>query len=337
MNNSTIGIKVADGSFYPILSKDASRRKRLILTTVKEGQKSVQIDLYEGEGTEIDSERYIGSLLIENLVPGETGDSEIELLVGVESDSTVAAEAKDLGTGESQSLNVMLTSLPGDGVYDMPDFELDDEFERWSGEDLDELDELGDEVTASVESDASPVYSDDSLSEPDPGSAFAEPRRRKPLLLALFIIVGIAAVAALAILLYKVFEGPTIPPLEARPPAVEAPAGAGTPDVIAGEGAIAETGAGEAAQVEGAVADESEGSAGAREGPVAGGRQASADTGSEHIGGVWYWIRWGDTLWDLSFSFYRNPWQYGKIAEQNSIRNPDLIFAGTKIYIPEKE
>ena len=52
-------------------------------------------------------------------------------------------------------------------------------------------------------------------------------------------------------------------------------------------------------------------------------------------GGVTYRIKRGDTLWDISATYYRNPWLYHKLARANSIRNPDLIFAGTRIYIPE--
>ena len=52
-------------------------------------------------------------------------------------------------------------------------------------------------------------------------------------------------------------------------------------------------------------------------------------------GGVWYRLKWGDTLWDLSNSFYRTPWLYGLIAVENGIKNPDVIYSGTDILIPE--
>ena len=52
-------------------------------------------------------------------------------------------------------------------------------------------------------------------------------------------------------------------------------------------------------------------------------------------GGVWYRLKWGDTLWNLSISFYRTPWLYGLIAVENGIKNPDLIYAGTDLFIPE--
>ena len=48
-----------------------------------------------------------------------------------------------------------------------------------------------------------------------------------------------------------------------------------------------------------------------------------------------YRIRKGDTLWDISATYYRNPWLYLRLARANSIRNPDLIFAGEKLFIPE--
>ena len=47
-----------------------------------------------------------------------------------------------------------------------------------------------------------------------------------------------------------------------------------------------------------------------------------------------YKLRWGDTLWDLSETYYRNPWLYTKIAKHNKLKNPDLIISGTYIEIP---
>ena len=51
---------------------------------------------------------------------------------------------------------------------------------------------------------------------------------------------------------------------------------------------------------------------------------------------VRYLIKWGDTLWDLSDTYYRNPWLYPIIARENKIKNPDLIIAGTYINIPPR-
>jgi nucleoid-associated protein YgaU len=52
--------------------------------------------------------------------------------------------------------------------------------------------------------------------------------------------------------------------------------------------------------------------------------------------GVAYKIKWGDTLWDLSYAYYRDPWVYMRIAKANKIKNPDLIICGNKLWIPAK-
>lgn len=51
---------------------------------------------------------------------------------------------------------------------------------------------------------------------------------------------------------------------------------------------------------------------------------------------ITYKIKWGDTLWDISAAYYKNPWRYKKIAKYNGIKNPDHIVSGTTIKIPEE-
>ena len=48
-----------------------------------------------------------------------------------------------------------------------------------------------------------------------------------------------------------------------------------------------------------------------------------------------YKIKWGDTLWDIADTYYKNPWKYKFIAKYNGIKNPDHIISGTYIEIPE--
>lgn len=51
---------------------------------------------------------------------------------------------------------------------------------------------------------------------------------------------------------------------------------------------------------------------------------------------VTYKIKWGDTLWDISESYYKTPWKYKKIAKDNKIKNPDMIISGTTIQIKDE-
>ena len=35
---------------------------------------------------------------------------------------------------------------------------------------------------------------------------------------------------------------------------------------------------------------------------------------------ITYKIKWGDTLWDIADTYYKNPWRYHKIAKYNNIK-----------------
>src|SRR5574344_120612 len=49
---------------------------------------------------------------------------------------------------------------------------------------------------------------------------------------------------------------------------------------------------------------------------------------------ITYKIKWGDTLWDISDAYYKNPWKYHMVAKYNGIKNPDYIISGTTIVLP---
>jgi nucleoid-associated protein YgaU len=142
-------------------------------------------------------------------------------------------------------------------------------------------------------------------------------KKRSPLLLIGFVVLCLILIAAIAVVVYRAIGGTPIPPLLGGRTEVSVPA------AEAGEAAEAEA----AEPVEEEEAEPTQ--AAAAEQPA---EQATAERTS---GGVWYEIKWGDTLWDISATYYRNPWLYPKIARENSITNPDLIFAGTKLFIPE--
>ena len=114
-----IGIKLADGSFYPILS-DFVRTQKLELTTVRDNQETVQIDLFQNS----EELEYIGSLIVENISKKDAGDSTIELSLEVDDDNNLKAEATDADTGAHQELKVSLSAV--DTLSSSDDFNLKD-------------------------------------------------------------------------------------------------------------------------------------------------------------------------------------------------------------------
>jgi len=126
---STIGIKIANGEFYSIIDENSQVKKRLVLTTVHNEQRSVQIDLYKSYTRTMADALYIGSLVVEDIKPRLKGEPSIEMVISSTEEGNITADAVDLDAsiqGERQTLNVSLKSMDEDNrEYEIPDYELD--------------------------------------------------------------------------------------------------------------------------------------------------------------------------------------------------------------------
>ncbi|MDR0998625.1 MAG: LysM peptidoglycan-binding domain-containing protein [Treponema sp.] len=322
----TIGIKIANGEFYPIIDGNVNSKKRLVLTTVHNKQHSVQIDLYKSAAKTMADALYIGSLVVENIKSKPKGEPSIEMIISAEN-GEIAAEAIDLDTsagGQHQYLNVSLKSLDEDiRDYELPDFELEQNEEPPTG-----LYERAETIKEKKEKKAFPwivvviagvviialclglwfffiwgkgVPADPSASGSGTSPALSGPASPPP-----------APVSPPA--------PPAPPPAPAVPPAPPQPAAVSPPPVAPVITAPAQP----------------------RPAPVVKRTRPPAPVSSYKVpatiprNGVAYRIRWGDTLWDIAAAFYRNPWLYPRIARYNGIRNPDLIISGRTIRIPPK-
>ncbi|GAB4365483.1 MAG: hypothetical protein Kow009_02290 [Spirochaetales bacterium] len=118
-----IGLKLADGRFFPILEETERIAKRVVLTTVHEGQTQVKVDLYRGDvESESSSWEYIASLVLEHVHPASDGTPQLELILRLVDTSTLDARLRDEGSGESQSLRIDIESLEY-GDFSLPDLD----------------------------------------------------------------------------------------------------------------------------------------------------------------------------------------------------------------------
>lgn len=304
--SASIGIKLANGEFYPVLVEGSTARRRIVLTTVHDGQQSVQIDLYRSAASTMADASYIGSLVVEDIAAKKKGEPSIELVLSYDGSESLSAEAVDLDDGgERQSLSVSLQALDQEHMYEMPDFELENE-----------------------STPPAALYGDDAeRAEPD--------RKGAP------VAAVIAAVAALVIVLvvaawllfFRNGEGGTPP---ATPATTVAPATTTTIASVPTTTSTTTTTTTTTTTVPAPVAAAAPAPAPSKR------ARPKAPVWSYKIPatippeGIRYKIRWGDTLWDISEAFYRNPWLYPRIAAFNKIRNPDLIISGTYLRVPPK-
>ena len=335
---STIGIKIANGEFYPILEENSPVKKRLVLTTVHDKQRSVQIDLYKSHARNMVDAAYIGSLVMENIKPRPKGEPSIELVISSTPNGEITADAVDLDTtvqGEHQTLSVSLKSLDEDNrEYEIPDFELEQGEHPPTG-----LLGKAREVKQEKAKEGFPwqivLYAALAIIIlgvalwffllRDGGDFQSIPARIKQM----FQGSGKPAASAPA----KPAPAPTPAPATAAqpapPPPAPAPAQPAPPPAPAAQPAPPPPVIQAPAQAPAAKA------------PVKRER-APAPVLSYKVpavipkDGAPYTIRWGDTLWDIAEAFYRNPWLYPRIARFNNIRNPDLIISGTTIRVPPR-
>jgi nucleoid-associated protein YgaU len=335
---ATIGIKIANGEFYSIVDENSNVKKRLVLTTVHDDQRSVQIDLYKSYTKTMADALYIGSLVVEDIKEKPKGDPSIEMIISCDAEGHISAEALDLDTGSSgqhQYLNVSLQSLTEDTRdIDLPDFELEQQESPPQG-----LYERADAIKKKEE------------------------KKSKGRIWLLVILLGVLIIAACLAFFFFFIRGrdflgkgrtpsgaETVQPAVPEPPIPEAPA-VQTPVEPAAPAVQAAPAAQAAPAVPAAQAPQAEAprqpppviEAPARPSPPARvDRRRNPPVASYKVpasiprDGAVYRIRWGDTLWDIAEAFYRNPWLYPRIARFNGIRNPDLIISGTTIRIPPR-
>ena len=333
-----IGIKLADGTFFPIMDDDFSASETLELTTVRDDQRSVQINLFKKED-DISDPSYIGSLIVEDINEKAAGEPTIELHVSLDDEKNLSAKAIDKDSGSHQTLRVSLETFADQSFNDV-DFDLssetaDADIDLSSSNTFNTIDDIDDQQGFS----ATAFYEDDEM------QTDSEKKRGIPIwLLILLILLGIAALVLGVLLLTKKgqpdvkqvavqSEKTMTAPSEsvpAKPETKEQPSSEPSlpPDTAVTEPPVPTT----QPAVEPVIQEKEPETVQSTmpEPPAVKEPMASAATGKA----IRYKLRWGDTLWDLSETYYRNPWLYTKIAAHNKLKNPDWVISGTYIEIP---
>jgi len=229
--------------------------------------------------------------------------------LGVDDSGNLNARASDILTGERQSLSVSLESLSPQGSYDIPEFGFDEELTENQ-----ESEGMNDYEQELLTGETYPIVDSDRRRE------HIERKKKNPLFLIGFVVLCLFLIAILAFFIYRGLQGTGVPALK----------GGAVSELPAGDNG------GQAAEPTPPAEKKTETTEEkAVEQSAPGQRSSPTQQSSPARPGVWYEIKRGDTLWDISGTYYRNPWLFPKIARENRIMNPDIIFADQKIFIPE--
>jgi molecular chaperone DnaK len=103
-----IGIKVGDSGFALIVPRNSMlpvRAKRLFATTAAD-QRFVSIELYQGEDRDVNKNRKLGQVILDDLPRGPAGSIRVELSITIDVESILSVTARELRSGRVASVTI---------------------------------------------------------------------------------------------------------------------------------------------------------------------------------------------------------------------------------------
>jgi molecular chaperone DnaK len=128
-----LGIMVVGGYFQTIIPRNTTvpTNQTHLFTTVQDNQTSVRIAVLQGESDMATENELLGEFVLAGIRPAKRGEVSIEITFDISADGIVGVSARDVATGQEQSINVTATSgLTEDELKRIIDENLDDQLER---------------------------------------------------------------------------------------------------------------------------------------------------------------------------------------------------------------
>jgi molecular chaperone DnaK len=128
-----LGIMVVGGYFQTVIPKNTTvpTSQTHLFTTVQDDQTSVRIAVLQGESERAVDNELLGEFILDGIRPAKRGDVSIEVTFEISADGIVGVAARDVDTGQQQSITVTATSgLTEDELKRILDEQLDDLLEK---------------------------------------------------------------------------------------------------------------------------------------------------------------------------------------------------------------
>ena len=128
-----LGILVVGGYFQTVIPRNTTvpTNQTHLFTTVQDNQTSVRIAVLQGESDKATDNELLGEFVLAGIRPARRGEVSIEITFDISADGIVGVSARDVATGQEQSINVTATSgLTEDELKKIIDENLDDLLEK---------------------------------------------------------------------------------------------------------------------------------------------------------------------------------------------------------------
>jgi molecular chaperone DnaK len=108
----SLGIMIVGGLFHKLIEQNTTvpTSKSHTFTTIKDNQTSVKILVLQGEAERAEENELLGEFILTGLRRAPRGEVEVEITFDISADGIVSVSAKDMETGQQQSITVTATS-----------------------------------------------------------------------------------------------------------------------------------------------------------------------------------------------------------------------------------
>ncbi|TVQ79440.1 MAG: molecular chaperone DnaK [Bradymonadales bacterium] len=108
-----LGVATVGGYTETLISKNSPipAEAKQVFTTTSDGQKSVDIRIFQGKGRRVESSTPLGEFSLSGFEPGKAGSVEIEVRFSINTDGIMSVSAIEKKTGVSQNISVKMGSL----------------------------------------------------------------------------------------------------------------------------------------------------------------------------------------------------------------------------------
>jgi molecular chaperone DnaK len=128
-----LGILVVGGYFQTVIPRNTTvpTSQTHLFTTVQDNQTSVRIAVLQGQSERAVENELLGEFILDGIRPARRGEVSIEVTFEISADGIVGVAARDVDTGQQQSITVTATSgLTEDELKRILDEQLDDLLEK---------------------------------------------------------------------------------------------------------------------------------------------------------------------------------------------------------------
>jgi len=128
-----LGLLVVGGYFQTVIPKNTTvpTNQTHLFTTVQDAQTSVRIAVLQGASERAIDNELLGEFILDGIRPARRGEVSIEVSFEISADGIVGVSARDVDTGQQQSITVTATSgLTEEELRRILDEQLDDLLER---------------------------------------------------------------------------------------------------------------------------------------------------------------------------------------------------------------